>query len=99
MAEHLSDDDIAKALAELDGWSGDAKHITRSVTAPTFAEGIKLVDAVAKVAEEMDHHPDIDIRWTTITFACSTHFADGVTGADVELARRIDELAASMPAG
>jgi 4a-hydroxytetrahydrobiopterin dehydratase len=41
----------------------------------------------------MDHHPDIDIRWTTITFTCSTHSAGGVTEVDVELARLIDDLA------
>jgi 4a-hydroxytetrahydrobiopterin dehydratase len=65
------------------------------VKAASFAAGIRLVDAVAQVAEVMDHHPDIDIRWTTISFTCSTHSAGGVTELDVELARRIDDLAAS----
>ncbi len=46
----------------------------------------------------MDHHPDIDIRWTTITFTCSTHSAGGVTELDVELARMIDDLAAHADA-
>ena len=91
----LSPDDVARALAELDGWTGDASQLRRSVKAPSFAAGIRLVDAVAEVAEEMDHHPDIDIRWTTITFTCSTHSAGGVTELDVALAHRIDDLAAS----
>jgi len=78
----------------LQGWSGDEKQITRRVKAPTFADGIRLVDAVAEVADAMDHHPDIDIRWTTVTFTCATHSKGGVTDADVTLARRIDELAA-----
>ena len=95
MAELLSPDGVSAALAELNGWSGDDKQISRSVKAPTFIVGIRLVDAVAEVADEMDHHPDIDIRWTTVTFTCATHSKGGVTDADITLARRIDELAGS----
>lgn len=93
MADLLSADDVSKALTELDGWSGDAKAITRSVKAPSFQAGIRLVDAVAEIADGMDHHPDIDIRWTTITFACATHSKGGVTENDLTLARCIDDLA------
>jgi len=93
MARLLSADDVFEALSELQDWSGDTTQIRRSVKAPTFAAGIRLVDAVAEVADGMNHHPDIDIRWTTITFACSTHSEGGVTDADVTLARRIDDLA------
>ena len=46
------------------------------------------------MAEELDHHPDIDIRWRTLTFRLSTHSAGGVTHRDVELARRIDDIVA-----
>jgi 4a-hydroxytetrahydrobiopterin dehydratase len=96
MAEILDSDGVRSALSQLQGWSGDEKQISRSVKAPTFAAGIRLVDEVAKVADEMDHHPDIDIRWTTITFSCATHSKGGVTDADITLARRIDELAAQL---
>lgn len=99
MAELLSADDVSKALADLDGWTGDSTEIKRSVKAPSFTAGIRLVDAVAEIAEGMDHHPDIDIRWTTVTFACSTHSRGGVTDADVALARRIDDLATLMKPG
>jgi 4a-hydroxytetrahydrobiopterin dehydratase len=95
MHEMLSTDDVARALAELDGWAGDVSQLRRTVKASSFAAGVRLVDAVAEVADEMDHHPDIDIRWTTITFTCSTHSAGGVTDLDVALARRINELVAS----
>jgi 4a-hydroxytetrahydrobiopterin dehydratase len=40
----------------------------------------------------MDHHPDIDIRWNRVTLRLSTHSAGGITGADLELGRRIDAL-------
>lgn len=99
MADLLSADDVSKALTQLDGWSGDAEAITRSVKAPSFAAGIRLVDAVAEVADGMDHHPDIDIRWTTITFTCSTHSKGGVTDADLALARCINDLARDALSG
>ncbi|HEY3925905.1 MAG TPA: 4a-hydroxytetrahydrobiopterin dehydratase [Acidothermaceae bacterium] len=93
--EQLSAIDVARALAELKDWTGDTTSLRRSIKASSFAAGIQLVDAVAEIADAMDHHPDIDIRWTTITFVCSTHSAGGVTELDVELARRIDDLAGS----
>jgi 4a-hydroxytetrahydrobiopterin dehydratase len=94
MAELLSDSDIQARLAQLSpDWTLEGDSIKRSIEADTFAAGIRLVDAVAAVADERDHHPDIDIRWTTITFALSTHSAGGLTQNDFELAAEIDGLA------
>jgi 4a-hydroxytetrahydrobiopterin dehydratase len=93
MAELLSDEQIESALSELSGWTREGDAIKRDVTMPTFADGIALVDQVAVAADERDHHPDIDIRWTTITFRLSTHSEGGITGNDVALAREIDRLA------
>ncbi|MFI5906678.1 4a-hydroxytetrahydrobiopterin dehydratase [Dactylosporangium sp. NPDC051541] len=92
MADVLGNDTITAALTELSGWSGDAEGIERSVTASSFLDGIRLVAEVAHVAEQADHHPDIDIRWRTVTFRLSTHSAGGVTGKDLALARQINEL-------
>jgi 4a-hydroxytetrahydrobiopterin dehydratase len=94
MAELLSTADITAHLAELDGWSGDHAGITRTAKLPTFLAAIGVVDQVAAVAEEMDHHPDIDIRWRTLTFRCVTHSAGGVTTRDIALANRIDRILA-----
>ncbi|GAB3858989.1 hypothetical protein GCM10029963_59570 [Micromonospora andamanensis] len=58
----------------------------------SFPDAIAVVDRVAATAEELDHHPDIDIRWRTVTFRCVTHSAGGVTERDLRLARRIDEI-------
>jgi 4a-hydroxytetrahydrobiopterin dehydratase len=93
MATLLSSDEVATELAHLSGWSGDPTVIQCSITAPTFLDGIRLVDAVAQAAEEADHHPDIDIRWRTVTFRLSTHSAGGVTDKDIALARQINTLA------
>jgi 4a-hydroxytetrahydrobiopterin dehydratase len=92
MAELLNDDGVSAALAALDGWRGDTASIERTVEMSSFPAAISLVDRVAEVAEEMDHHPDMDIRWRTVTFHCATHSKGGVTDADVELARRIDQI-------
>jgi 4a-hydroxytetrahydrobiopterin dehydratase len=89
----LNADEIRDALTGLTGWSGDGTGISRTVAAPTFPAAIRLVVEVAEAAEDADHHPDIDIRWRTVTFTLSTHSAGGVTSKDTALARRIDELA------
>src|SRR3982751_4001811 len=95
MPQTLDNDAVASALAGLDGWTGDARAITRTAELASFPAAIAVVDRVAEVAEELDHHPDIDIRWRTLTFHCATHSAGGVTARDVALARRIDEIVAS----
>ena len=87
-------DEVDRALAdELTDWHRDGGVITRRVEASSFLAGIALVQRVAEQAEELDHHPDIDIRYTTLTFTLSTHSAGGLTGKDLELAGRIDRLA------
>ena len=96
MAQLLSTDEVATALAQLTGWTGDPSGIERSVKASSFLAGIRLVDAVAEAAEKADHHPDIDIRWRTVTFRLSTHSDGGVTTKDVDLARQIDGLAVGV---
>jgi 4a-hydroxytetrahydrobiopterin dehydratase len=98
MADVLSADEVMANLAEVPNWSGDTSGITRTVSLPTFPAAIGVVDRVAEVAEQMDHHPDIDIRWRNLTFACATHSAGGVTAKDFELARRIDQIVTEAPA-
>lgn len=88
----LSDPEITIALATLPEWSREGATITRTVQAPSFPAGIELVRKVATAAEAADHHPDIDIRWRTLTFTLSTHSAGGITAADTALAHTIDEI-------
>ena len=92
----MTEDEVAAGLTALPAWSGDTGAIQRSVQAPTFLAAVHLVTEIAAVAEEMDHHPDIDIRWRTVRLALSTHDAGGVTVLDLEQARRIDGLAAAL---
>ena len=92
MGTLLSAQQVADGLRALPAWHGDTGKITRSYTASDFPSGIRAVDAVAAAAEAAGHHPDIDIRWTTITFTLVTHSEGGVTGADLRLAATIDGL-------
>jgi 4a-hydroxytetrahydrobiopterin dehydratase len=77
-------------------WIHEGNSLRRSVTCATFMAAIDLVGRVAIAAEDMDHHPDIDIRWRTVTFVLSTHSAGTVTDLDFELAQRIDALIQSQ---
>jgi 4a-hydroxytetrahydrobiopterin dehydratase len=86
----LTDAEITAALADLDGWSRDGDAIVRTAELPSFPVAIAVVERVAEDAEERDHHPDIDIRWRTLTFRLSTHSAGGLTAKDTELAAQID---------
>jgi 4a-hydroxytetrahydrobiopterin dehydratase len=87
----MDDDEITQALQAIPHWRRDGDSITRAVEAPTFLEGIDLVGVVARAAEAADHHPDIDVRWRTVTFTLSTHSEGGLTPKDFALAGEIDE--------
>ncbi|MGF7121126.1 4a-hydroxytetrahydrobiopterin dehydratase [Rhodococcus sp. TAF43] len=95
MAELLSDTEIDSALTNLPTWRRDGDTLVRTVESASFPAAITLVDRVAEAAESMNHHPDIDIRWRKVTYSLATHSAGGITALDLELARRIDDLAAS----
>jgi 4a-hydroxytetrahydrobiopterin dehydratase len=96
MARLLTDEEIERQLLDLPLWTREGRELVRRVEAPDFRTGIAVVDAVAELAEEVDHHPDIDVRWRTLRFAVWTHVAGGITQLDVELAHRIDEVVADV---
>jgi 4a-hydroxytetrahydrobiopterin dehydratase len=74
--------------------STDGKLVIRTGSA-SFLDAVGLIDAVAGIAEEMNHHPDIDLRYDRVTFRLITHSAGAVTDLDFELARRILAVAAT----
>ncbi len=76
MAELLDAAAVTDALDGLPGWTRDGDSLVRTAKLPSFPAAIGVVDRVAEYAEAQDHHPDIDIRWRTLTFRCSTH-SDG----------------------
>jgi len=98
VSRRLDDDEIARQLAELPGWAGDGLELTRSYGFPEFLVLVRAVDEIAVVAEAMNHHPDLDIRWRTLRVLLSTHDAGGVTQLDIEMAHRIHEIATARGA-
>ena len=92
MPPRLSPDEVSSALKDLPNWSGNADGLRRTVELPSFRDAVAAIDSIADVAEEMDHHPDIDLRWRTLHLSVVSHSAGGVTDNDLQLARRIDAL-------
>jgi 4a-hydroxytetrahydrobiopterin dehydratase len=90
MPEVLGDEEINSALGSLPGWERDGDALVRTVELADFPQAIQVVARVAEIAENDNHHPDIDIRWRTLTFRCSTHSDGGVTAKDVSLAQEIN---------
>ncbi len=86
----FSPSEVDKRLARLDGWRREGKFITKTFTFGTFMEGIEFVNGLATIAERLEHHPDIHIRWTTIRLEIQTHDEGGITPYDIELAEQID---------
>jgi 4a-hydroxytetrahydrobiopterin dehydratase len=93
MAGVLDEKQVQDALTQRPEWEFRDGALVRQVHAADFLGGIRLVDEVAVVAESLNHHPDIDIRYTDVTFRLTTHSEGGVTDKDVEMAGRIDEVA------
>ncbi len=89
--ERLDDREIEAALATL-GWERDGDSLVKRVKRGSFRDALDFVNRVGGLADERDHHPDIDIRWNRVLLRLSTHSAGGITTMDLELARAIDEL-------
>jgi 4a-hydroxytetrahydrobiopterin dehydratase len=94
MPGKLSDIEIQRALGTRSGWTRRGNAITRTFEFPSFPEAIGFVNRIADVAERMNHHPDIDIRYTKVTCSIWTHSAGGITARDFTLAEEIDRILA-----
>jgi 4a-hydroxytetrahydrobiopterin dehydratase len=90
--EKLNSTQIKEALGSVPNWTQKGDNITRTFQFKDFPGAIQFVNALAKIAEEANHHPDIDIRWNKVTLALSTHDAGGLTAKDFELAKKFDQL-------
>jgi 4a-hydroxytetrahydrobiopterin dehydratase len=87
--------DVDSKLNDLPEWRREGDEIRRTVAAPDFPTAIRIVDEIAIQAEELNHHPDIDIRWRKLHLTLTTHDKGGLTEADFTLAARIDTIAAN----
>ena len=89
----LSDEEIEARLGAVEGWSRDGDAIVREFERGDFVGSVRFAEALVEPAEELGHHPDLEISWATVTVRISTHSEGGLTAADFALAARIDALA------
>ena len=90
MTDKLNNESIDGWLKGRKGWKRSENAITKIFKFESFRNAIVFVNRVASLADEMDHHPDIDIRYSTVTLRLTTHSAGGLTEKDLKLAERID---------
>jgi 4a-hydroxytetrahydrobiopterin dehydratase len=89
----LDDSEIEERLAGLDGWERSGPAIAKEFERGDFVGSVEFVAKLVEPAEAMNHHPDLEISWGTVTVTISTHSEGGLTAADFELAAKIDALA------
>ncbi len=78
-------------------WAGSTEQLSRSIEFADFPTAVEFVNRIAPRCEELDHHPDLSIRWRWVDVTLSTHSAGGVTDKDLTLAGIVDETAAGLP--
>jgi len=88
----LGDNEIEAKLAGLEGWERRGDAIAKAFDRGDFVGSVRFVDSLLAPAEEMGHHPDLEISWATVTVTISTHSEGGLTAADFELAAKVDAL-------
>jgi 4a-hydroxytetrahydrobiopterin dehydratase len=88
----LSDAEVEERLAGLVGWERHGDAIAKEFDRGDFVGSVRFVDSLVGPAEEMNHHPDLEISWATVTVTLSSHSEGGLTAADFELAEKIDAL-------
>jgi 4a-hydroxytetrahydrobiopterin dehydratase len=89
----LSDAEVEERLADLPGWERRGDAIAKEFERGNFVGSVEFVEGLVGPAEEMNHHPDLEISWSKVTVTLSTHSEGGLTANDFELAGKIDALA------
>lgn len=88
----LSDDEIEEELRALPGWEHDGEAITKTYSWASFRDAIDFVNDVADLAEDENHHPDLEVYYDEVIVSFRTHAADAVTARDFDLAREVEAL-------
>ncbi|HEX7841824.1 MAG TPA: 4a-hydroxytetrahydrobiopterin dehydratase [Kofleriaceae bacterium] len=93
-SQKLDDEELAKRLTQLAGWTLQAGKLHREYRFGDFVEAFGFMAGVALVAERMNHHPEWFNVWSTVRVDLTTHDAGGITAKDFELAAAMERLAA-----
>jgi 4a-hydroxytetrahydrobiopterin dehydratase len=90
MAEKLNDESIEGWLRGRQGWKRKGDALTKEYGFESFRNVIVFVNRVASLADDANHHPDIDIRYNKVRLTLTTHESEGITDKDLDLAERVD---------
>ncbi|MFF5563706.1 4a-hydroxytetrahydrobiopterin dehydratase [Streptomyces sp. NPDC012623] len=94
VAEPLSQHEAEERLRPLPGWSLENGRVTRTYRLGTHAAAAAMVVHIAQIQDELNHHSELTLGYSTLTLAVSTHDAGGaVTGLDIALAERVESIA------
>jgi 4a-hydroxytetrahydrobiopterin dehydratase len=93
----LSDAEIDERLGGMNGWERSGDAIVKQFDNGDFKGSVDFVNRLTPEAEDMNHHPDLEISWKTVTVTITTHSEGGLTGNDFELARRIENVGSRAP--
>jgi 4a-hydroxytetrahydrobiopterin dehydratase len=88
----LSDEEVEERLDAVEGWEREGAAIVKEFDNGDFKGSVDFVNRLTPEAEDMNHHPDLEISWKTVTVTITTHSEGGITDNDFQLARRIDAL-------
>jgi 4a-hydroxytetrahydrobiopterin dehydratase len=88
--EKLNAESIKGWLGTHRGWRRQANKLTKEFVFPSFRDSIVFVNRIASVADQHNHHPDIDVRYSKVIVTVTTHDAGGITTKDLDLAEQID---------
>lgn len=89
-AERLDQDAITSRLGALTGWRVEGAELVNIYKFNNFVEAVDFVNAIARLAESQNHHPDLLVKWGEVTVRITTHSAGGLTEKDFALAASID---------
>lgn len=92
MSDVYTDAEIKEKLSDLKGWKLEKGAISRTFEFDNFADAIEFVNAVAEAAEDAQHHPDMDIRYSKVKLALVSHDAGGITDLDFDLAIQVSQF-------
>jgi 4a-hydroxytetrahydrobiopterin dehydratase len=88
----LAPSELDEILQNLPNWHLDQGKLVRDYEFPDFIHAMAFVNHIAALAEQQNHHPDIDIRYNKVRLGLITHDAQGITQRDAKLAHLVDSL-------
>ncbi len=93
----LNEEEINSKLKELRNWSREGNYLVRRMKFKDFVSTIEFVNKIVPIAEELEHHPDLEIKdYNNLVIRLTTHDEGGITELDFELAKRIEDIFASL---